>query len=62
MEVLTTQFTFVTDIQDQGKALDAAVAFGLKQGWEMITIIWSHQDEEQKHHFTISYNKNLKTE
>jgi len=55
------QFMFVTEIKDQSAALDAAVAYGLEQGWELITIIWSHQDE-QKHHFAITYNKNLKTE
>lgn len=56
------QFMFVTEIKDQSAALDAAVAYGLEQGWELITIIWSHQDNEQKHHFAITYNKNLKTE
>ena len=59
---LTTEFTFVTSVPEQEKALDAAVAYGLEQGWDLITIIWSHQDKEQKHHFKILYNKNLKKE
>ena len=53
------EFTYTTTEIDQGKALDEAVAYGLKQGWEMISVVWEKQDEEQKHIFKILYNANV---
>jgi hypothetical protein len=43
--------------KDQGKALDEACAYGVKQGWELRSVIWEKEDEEGNHHFKISFNK-----
>jgi hypothetical protein len=51
--------------KDQGKALDEAVAYGQKQGWQLNSVIWQKEDEEGNHHFVISFsevNSNVKEE
>lgn len=46
---------FTTPMEDKGKALDEAVAYGYTQPWDMTLVAWTHQNDAGHHCFTISY-------
>ena len=57
IETLTTEMTYNTKETDQEKGIQAAIAYGMKQGWDLISVIALKEDEKGHHHFTIAYNK-----
>jgi len=50
------EFAYKTNEKDQEAGLNAAVAYGYAQKWELISVIWIKQDEDGFHHFNIVYN------
>ena len=64
-ETLTNEIIFNTHETEQEKGLQAAVAYGQKQGWDLMSVIWDSENSEGHQLFTILYNKpqkNLKKE
>jgi len=57
MYTLEPEVIYKATAKDQGAALDEAVKFGQSNGWELVSVIWSHEDSEQNHHFKILFNK-----
>jgi hypothetical protein len=49
------EFIYNTKLTDKEKALDAAVAYGWKQGWQLMAVMWE-KEETDGHHFKIIYN------
>lgn len=43
--------------EDQATGMDATVKWATAQGWELVSVIWSHQDAGGHHHFSVCYNK-----
>jgi hypothetical protein len=50
------EFAYKTSEKDQDAALNAAVAYGQAQKWELVCVMWIKQDEDGFHHFNIIYN------
>jgi hypothetical protein len=50
------EFAYDTKLKDQEAGLNAAVAYGQKMGWELVSVIWIKEDEDGHHHFNIIYN------
>ena len=50
------EFPYKTSEKDQDAALNAAVAYGQAQKWELVAVMWIKQDEDGFHHFNIIYN------
>jgi hypothetical protein len=50
------EFPYDTKLKDQEAGLVAAIAYGQKKGWELVSVIWIKQDEDGHHHFNIIYN------
>jgi len=48
-------FLFNTHEKDQEAGLNAAVAYGLAQGWPLTSIIWV-KEEDGEHYFNIFYS------
>ena len=57
MYSLEPEVIYVVEEKDQAKALDLAVAYGMKQGWQLNSVIWQKEEPEAKHHFKISFSK-----
>jgi hypothetical protein len=54
---LAPEVVYVVKEKDQAKALDLAVAYGQKQGWQLNSVIWQKEEPEGNHHFVISFNE-----
>lgn len=53
---IPVEFPYNTKLKDQEAGLNAAIAYGQKMGWELVTVMWIKADEEGHHHFNIIYN------
>jgi hypothetical protein len=54
--VLTQDVDYAAEAQDQGKALDEAVAWATAKGWELVSVIWK-EETDNGHVFVVTYNK-----
>jgi len=49
------EFLYNTHEKNQEAGLNAAVAYGLEKKWQLVSIIWA-KEEDDEHYFTITYN------
>lgn len=54
--MLTQEVDYAAEAQDQGKALDEAVAWATAKGWELVSVIW-REETDNGHVFVVTYNK-----
>jgi hypothetical protein len=54
--VLTQDVEYAAEAHDQGMALDEAVAWATKKGWELVSVIWK-EETDNGHVFIVTYNK-----
>jgi hypothetical protein len=54
--VLTEEVDYAAEAQDQGEALDEAVAWATKKGWQLVSVIWK-EETDNGHVFVVSYHK-----
>jgi hypothetical protein len=57
--VMPEDVDYAAKAQDQGEALDEAVAWATKKGWQLRSVIWK-EETDNGHVFVISYNKTAK--
>lgn len=55
-ENLTVEVDYAAKAEQQGDALDEAVAWATAKGWELVSIIW-REETDNGHVFVVRYNK-----
>ena len=53
---LTTEVDYAAKAEQQGDALDEAVAWATAKGWELVSVVWK-EETDNGHVFVVCYNK-----